>query len=182
MNAHVMYTEIQNASCDEMVTKHANPVKRIAFHLLNRLPASVQAEDLIQAGMIGLLEAAKHYDPSQGGASFDTYAGIRVRGVMLDEIRRCDWTPRSVHRKSREAAEALRAIEQLTGREARDIEIAQYMGIPITEYHQILRESTTSRVFSFDQPMGITVNIHNCRRMNTRDRNTISTMTVFTNN
>lgn len=151
MNAHVMYAEIQNSSCDELVSQHANLVKRIAFHLLNRLPPSVQAEDLIQAGMIGLLEAARHYDASQG-ASFETYAGIRVRGAMLDEIRRSDWTPRSVHRKSREAAEALRQIEQLTGREAKDTEVAEYMGISVAEYHQILRESTTSRVFSFDQP------------------------------
>lgn len=151
MNAHAMYAEIQNESGDSLVSEHANLVKRIAFHLLNRLPPSVQAEDLIQAGMIGLLEAAKHYDPSQG-ASFDTYAGIRIRGAMLDEIRRSDWTPRSVHRKSREAAEALRHIEQETGREAKDTDVAEYMGITLAEYHQILRESTSSRIFSFDQP------------------------------
>ncbi|MEM7291856.1 MAG: RNA polymerase sigma factor FliA [Pseudomonadota bacterium] len=151
MNAHAMYAEIQNVSCDKLISEHANLVKRIAFHLLNRLPPSVQAEDLIQAGMIGLLEAAKHYDPSQG-ASFDTYAGIRIRGAMLDEIRRSDWTPRSVHRKSREAAEALRHIEQETGREAKDTDVAEYMGIGLSDYHQILRESTSSRIFSFDQP------------------------------
>jgi len=146
-----MYAEIQNTPNDEFVTGHANLVKRIAFHLLNRLPPSVQAEDLIQAGMIGLLEASNHYDPSQG-ASFDTYAGIRIRGAILDEIRRSDWTPRSVHRKSREAAETLRQIEQETGREARDVEVAEYMGISIEEYHQILREGTSSRIFSLDQP------------------------------
>ncbi len=151
MNAHSMYAEIQKDSCDQLVSEHANLVKRIAFHLLTRLPPNVQAEDLIQAGMIGLLEAAKHYDASQG-ASFDTYAGIRIRGAMLDEIRRSDWTPRSVHRKSREAAEALRHIEQETGREAKDIEVAEYMSIDLAEYHKILRESTSSRIFFFDQP------------------------------
>ena len=151
MNAQTMYSEIQSASDDALISKHANLVKRIAFHLINRLPPSVQAEDLIQAGMIGLLEASKHYNPSQG-ASFDTYAGIRIRGAMLDEIRRSDWTPRSVHRKSREASEAISSLEQETGREAKDTEVAKYMGITLSEYHQILYESTTARVFSFDQP------------------------------
>lgn len=151
MNAHAMYAEVQKEFCDRLISEHANLVKRIAFHLLTRLPPNVQAEDLIQAGMIGLLEATKHYDASQG-ASFDTYAGIRIRGAMLDEIRRSDWTPRSVHRKSREAAEALRHIEQETGREAKDVDVAEYMGISLSQYHKILRESTSSRIFFFDQP------------------------------
>ncbi len=151
MNAHAMYNSIENLDHDDLVVSNAKLVKRIAFHLMNRLPPSVQAEDLIQAGMIGLLDAAGHYDPSQG-ASFDTYAGIRVRGAMLDEIRRSDWTPRSVHRKSREAAEVLRKREQLTGKDADDSEIADELGISLSAYHQILVESTTSHVFSFDQP------------------------------
>ena len=71
----------------ELVDTYAPLVKRIAYHLMSKLPPSVQVEDLIQSGMIGLLEAAKNYDASQG-ASFETYAGIRVRGSMLDEIRK----------------------------------------------------------------------------------------------
>jgi len=151
MNAHAMYTQIKSLDNEDLVTKNANLVKRIAFHMMNRLPPSVQAEDLIQAGMIGLIEAAKHYDPKQG-ASFETYAGIRIRGAMLDEIRRSDWTPRSVHRKSREAAEALRKLEQERGTDAVDAEVAESMGISLSDYHQILSESTSARVFSFDQP------------------------------
>jgi len=151
MNAHAMYNEVETVDPDGLVAANANLVKRIAFHLMNRLPPSVQAEDLIQAGMIGLLEAARHYDPSQG-ASFETYAGIRVRGAMLDEIRRSDWTPRSVHRKSREAAEILREIEQETGRDAKGQEVADRLGIELRAYHLILTESSTAHVFSFDQP------------------------------
>lgn len=151
MNAHAMYTQFKSLDNEDLVSKNAKLVKRIAFHMMNRLPPSVQAEDLIQAGMIGLIEAAKHYDPKQG-ASFETYAGIRIRGAMLDEIRRSDWTPRSVHRKSREAAEALRKTEQQTGRDANDAEVAEAMGISLSDYHQILSESTSARVFSFDQP------------------------------
>jgi len=151
MNAHAMYNDVELISDDELITKHAKLVKRIAFHLMHRLPPNVQAEDLIQAGMIGLLEAARQYDPTQG-ASFETYAGIRVRGAMLDEIRRSDWTPRSVHRKSREAAEALRNIEQETGRDATDVEVASRLGIPLSAYHLIITESMSAHVFSFDQP------------------------------
>ncbi|HBC58554.1 MAG TPA: RNA polymerase sigma factor FliA, partial [Gammaproteobacteria bacterium] len=85
MNGLAMYTNLQDSCEDEIVKKHASLVKRVAYHLISRLPASVQPDDLIQAGMIGLLEAAKNYDPNQG-ASFETYAGIRIRGSMLDEI------------------------------------------------------------------------------------------------
>lgn len=151
MNAHAMYNEVETVDPDGLVAANANLVKRIAFHLMNRLPPSVQAEDLIQAGMIGLLEAARHYDPSQG-ASFETYAGIRVRGAMLDEIRRSDWTPRSVHRKSREAAEILREIEQKTGRDAKGQEVAEQLGVELSAYHLILTESSAAHIFSFDQP------------------------------
>ena len=151
MNAHAMYSSVQKLDRESLVKEHSDLVKRIAFHLLNRLPPSVQAEDLVQAGMIGLLEAASHYDPSRG-ASFETYAGIRIRGSMLDEIRRSDWTPRSVHRKAREAAEVLRKIEQRTGRDAKDTEVAKEMDITLKEYQRILAESNSARIFSVDQP------------------------------
>jgi RNA polymerase sigma factor for flagellar operon FliA len=152
MNGAAMYAATQdNANADAMVMKHAPLVKRIAYHLMSRLPPSVQADDLIQAGMIGLLEAAKNYDASQG-ASFETYAGIRIRGAMLDEIRRTDWTPRSVHRKARQVAEAVRGIENEKGRDARDNEVAEVMGITLEEYHRILQDATGCRVFSIEEP------------------------------
>jgi len=135
---------------DHDVLRHATLVKRIAYHLMNRLPPSVQSDDLIQAGMIGLLEAARNYDASQG-ASFETYAGIRIRGAMLDEIRRTDWTPRSVHRKAREVADAIRKIENDKGRDARDGEVAEYLGIPLKDYHRILRDAAGARIFSSEE-------------------------------
>lgn len=149
MNAVAMYTSVQAGSTDEFVVQNAPLVKRIAYHLSNRLPPSVQVDDLIQAGMLGLLEAIKHFDASQG-ASFETYAGIRIRGAMLDEVRRSDWTPRSVHKKSRMVSEAIRAIENKTGAEARDADIADYLGIPISEYNEILQDSASCRVFSIE--------------------------------
>ncbi|BAU58832.1 RNA polymerase sigma factor FliA [Halorhodospira halochloris] len=159
MNGHAMYTAVASQGDEDLVTRHASLVKRIAHHLASRLPASVQLEDLIQAGMIGLLEAARQYDSSQG-ASFQTYAGIRIRGAMLDEIRRLDWTPRSVHRKGRDVAEAVRQIEHRTGRDARDHEVAEAMGISIAEYHSILQDVSTARVFSIDQEDPNTGEVH----------------------
>jgi len=134
---------------DELVTRYAPLVKRIAYHLIGRLPASVLVDDLIQAGMIGLLDAARHYDESQG-ASFETYASIRIRGAMLDELRRNDWAPKSVHRRARDVAEAVRRVEADTGRDASDKEVAREMGISLDEYHQILLDASTSRVANFD--------------------------------
>ncbi|MDI1279561.1 RNA polymerase sigma factor FliA [Methylobacter sp.] len=145
-----MYTSVQAGGTDDRVMQHAPLVKRIAYHLLGRLPDSVQVDDLIQAGMLGLLEAIKNYDASQG-ASFDTYAGIRIRGSMLDEVRRSDWTPRSVHKKSRMVSDAIRTIENKTGREARDVDVAKYLGIAIDEYNHILQDSSSCRVFSVEE-------------------------------
>ena len=106
-----MYSKAQAQESQQMlIERHGPLVKRIAYHLLARLPANVQVEDLMQAGMIGLLEAAKKYDASKG-ASFETYAGIRIRGAMLDEVRKGDWAPRSVHRNSRMVSEAIRTVE-----------------------------------------------------------------------
>ncbi|MDH3832148.1 MAG: RNA polymerase sigma factor FliA, partial [Gammaproteobacteria bacterium] len=103
---------------------------------------------LVQAGLI---EASRKFDPEQG-ASFETYAGIRIRGAMLDEIRRTDWTPRSVHRKAREVAEAVRKIENEKGRDARDVEVAKVMGLELNEYHKILQDATGCRIFSYEDP------------------------------
>jgi RNA polymerase sigma factor for flagellar operon FliA len=134
---------------DGLVARHAELVKRIAYHLAGRLPASVEVDDLIQSGMIGLLEAAANFTADRG-ASFETYAGIRIRGAMIDALRQVDWTPRSVHRKAREAAAAMREIELEHGREARDAEIAARMGIPIEEYHRVVQDASSCHVSSLD--------------------------------
>ena len=149
MNGHAMYAEVQAYGGDNIVSRHAALVKRIAFHLINRLPDSVQVDDLIQAGMLGLLEAASNFKADQG-ASFETFAGIRIRGAMLDEIRKLDWTPRSVHRKYRAVSEAIKKVESRKGTDASDSEIASEMGVSLAEYHQILMDSSSARLFSVD--------------------------------
>jgi RNA polymerase sigma factor for flagellar operon FliA len=150
MNGAAKYATMQAGSTDELIIKHAPLVKRIAYHLMGRLPETVQVDDLIQAGMIGLLEAGKNYDASQG-ASFDTYAGIRIRGSMLDEVRRSDWTPRSVHKKSRMVTEAIKELENITGRDAKATEIAQHLGVSLDEYNKILKDSVGCKAFSVEQ-------------------------------
>src|SRR5262245_6579036 len=138
---------------DAMVMRHAELVKRIAYHLAGRLPASVEVADLIRAGMLGLLEAASNYTADRG-ASFETYAGIRIRGAMLDALRKLDWAPRSVHRKARAAAAAVRELEAEFGREARDTEIAAKMGVSVEEYHKIAQDAATCRIASLDDSSG----------------------------
>ena len=126
------------STTNDLVVNHTTLVKRIAYHLMSRLPASVQADDLIQAGMIGLIEASRKFDPEQG-ASFETYAGIRIRGAMLDEIRRTDWTPRSVHRKAREVA------EYRHGRD-RDVKLAQQQAAKLEDVFTQMGELGTIRL------------------------------------
>ena len=141
------YLQHSRASADDLVRRHAPLVRRIAYHLMGRLPSSVDVSDLIQSGMIGLLEAAKNFATDRG-ASFETYAGIRIRGAMLDELRKTDWTPRSVHRKVREVAEVVRQIETETGAEASDAEVIRRLGISADEYHQVLADAACVRLLS----------------------------------
>ncbi|SHE23164.1 RNA polymerase sigma factor FliA [methanotrophic endosymbiont of Bathymodiolus puteoserpentis (Logatchev)] len=151
MNGAAMYSSVQAVGAvDAQIMQHAPLVKRIAYHLLSKLPDSVLVDDLIQAGMLGLLEALKNYDHSQG-ASFETYAGIRIRGSMLDEVRRSDWTPRSVHKKSRQVTEAIKEIESKTTQNATAGEIAGRLGISLGEYNKILQDSNNSRFFSVEE-------------------------------
>ncbi len=151
----IAYTNVAASdefSGDDLVTRHAGLVKRIAHHLAARLPSNVEVDDLMQAGMLGLLEAAGNFDPNRG-ASFETYAGIRIRGAMLDDIRKHDWTPRSVHHKYRKVTEAIHEIEAETGRAAEPSEIAGRLGVSIDEYHKILSDSASSRLFSLDETL-----------------------------
>jgi len=150
MDAPSRYQQFQQGSADELVLKHAGLVKRIAYHLAARLPDSVEVDDLIQAGMLGLLEAGGQYS-DQHGASFETYAGIRIRGAMLDEIRKTDWTPRSVHRAHREIGEIIRRIENETGRDAKDAEVAEAAGLSMAEYHRVMQDAVSCRLFSLDE-------------------------------
>ncbi len=138
----------EQAKAEQLVQDHLELVKRIAYHLIARLPSSVIIDDLIQSGLLGLLDASEHYDASQG-AAFETYASIRIRGAMLDELRRNDWAPKSIHKKARDVMKAIQKIENATGRDARNSEVAKEMGLSLAEYHQVLQETNSCRILNF---------------------------------
>ncbi len=108
----------------------------------------------MQAGMLGLLEAVSHYDDSKG-ASFETYAGIRIRGYMLDEVRRNDWVPRSVYRNARMISAAVHQVENRLGRDAKDQEVAAELNISLSEYHEMLSDSNSAHLYGFED-LGVT--------------------------
>ncbi len=126
---------------------HLEQVRRIALHLAARLPPNVELDDLIQAGTIGLMDAVRHYRDDRG-ARFETYAGIRIRGAMIDELRRNDWAPRAVHRAMRGVTAVIHQIEQETGHEASEAEIISRLGISAGEYQEIIRDATQCQIIS----------------------------------
>lgn len=146
----MVYQHKKNDAHEIDVEAYAFLVKRIATHMIARMPSSVQVDDLIQAGMVGLLEAAAKYDGSKG-ASFETYAGIRIRGAIVDEIRRGDWAPRSVHRNTRLVSKAMATVESRTGRDAKDSDVANELGMSMDEYHSIIKDSASTRLFSYEE-------------------------------
>lgn len=149
MNPLAEYRDFAATPDYRLVEEHADLVRRIAWHLVGRLPQSIDVEDLIQIGMLGLMEAAKNFKDDRG-ANFETYAGIRIRGAMLDQLRRGDWTPRSVHRRSREMSEAVERIEARLARAAEPAEIATEMGIELDEYFRIIEDASRSRILDLD--------------------------------
>ena len=143
-----MYPIAEPTMAEHLIEEHSGLVNKIAYHLAARLPASVVVDDLIQVGMIGLLDASQNYDASQG-AAFTTYATIRIRGAMLDELRRNDWAPKSVHKKHRDLMKVVSAIETKTGREAKPKAIAAEMGITLDEYFGLIQETNSCRIINF---------------------------------
>jgi len=137
----------------ELVEKHAPLVKRIALHLRARLPESVLLDDLLQAGIEGLLEAANSYQSGKG-ASFETFAGIRIKGSMLDEMRRGDWSPRSVHRATRKMSRVQQSLEATLGRSPSIEEMAEEMEVTVDEFRKMARHSLSARLVSLDEPVG----------------------------
>lgn len=131
---------VTRGSDDQRVVTYAPLVKRTAHHLMVNLPPSVRIDDLIQAGMIGLLEALDRYDPSHG-AQFETYAAQRIRGAMLDELRHNDCMPRSARRGMRHIEKAVAQLQQRLGRAPSEGEIAEALQVSLTQYQQMLQEA-----------------------------------------
>ncbi|MEP5765380.1 MAG: RNA polymerase sigma factor FliA [Halieaceae bacterium] len=133
----------------ELFEGHVELVSRIAHHLVMRLPPGQQMEDYIQVGLIGLWEASKRYQPAEA-ASFKTFAGIYIRGAILDELRRQSWTPRSTQSKSKRIAAAIRGAEAKFGRTASSAEIAEEMGESLDNYNDMLAETAGAWLVPLD--------------------------------
>lgn len=144
-----MYTASGTLDKNQLVTHYAPLVKRIAYHLMAKLPASVQVEDIIQNGMLGLLDAINRYEEGLG-AQFETYAVQRIRGAMLDGLRENDWLPRSLRRDMRRIEAAVHALEQQYGRQPTEKELAESLGMPLPEYQKMLQEARGYQLVYFE--------------------------------
>ena len=135
-----MYDANGKLDKSNLVEAYAPLVKRIAFQLMSKLPASVDVDDLIQNGMMGLLDALGRYE--QGlGAQFETYAAQRIRGAMLDGLRENDWLPRSLRRDMRRIESAIHSLEQQFGRQPSETELAQSLDMPLEDYQRMLQDA-----------------------------------------
>jgi RNA polymerase sigma factor for flagellar operon FliA len=134
-----MYTAKGTLSAQHSIESYLPMVRRTAVKMIGRLPANVELDDLIQAGVMGLMEAMQRYEAGHG-AQFETFAQQRVRGAMLDELRGTDWVPRSVRKNQRDIAGAVQALEHSLKRAPTDAEIAAHMALPLADYHEMLMD------------------------------------------
>ena len=134
-----MYNVKGKASKNSLLELHAPLVKKLAHQLKAKLPPSVEVDDLIQAGMIGLLDAVNRYEDTHG-AQFETYAVQRIRGAMLDELRGSDWLPRSIRQSTRKIEDAIHVLLQQLGRPPQEAEVAAYLKISLSDYQDMLTE------------------------------------------
>lgn len=144
-----MYTAQGTLDRDSTVDRYAPMVRRVANQLAGRLPASVDVGDLVQAGMIGLMDAMTRFDEN-GGAQFETFATQRVRGAMLDELRGTDWLPRSARRAQRTIEQHIGDLEQSLQRSPTETEIAQAMNLELSAYQKMLGDARGAQLVYID--------------------------------
>jgi RNA polymerase sigma factor for flagellar operon FliA len=135
-----MYTVKGKADKNHLLTEHMPLVKRLAHQMKAKLPPSVEVDDLVQAGMIGLLDAISRYEENHG-AQFETYAVLRIRGAMLDELRSSDWMPRSTRQNMRKVEQAMATLQQQLGRPPSESEVAKSLKLSLADYQEMLGDS-----------------------------------------
>ena len=132
-----MYTAKGQLDRNAMIRQYQPLVRRLAHHMMAKLPANVQVDDLIQVGLIGLSDALSRYEAGQG-AQFETFATQRIRGAMLDELRENDWMSRGSHKSQKDIEQALHRLEHRLGRTPLESEIATEMGMSLSDYQSLL--------------------------------------------
>lgn len=144
-----MYTAAGQPEREQLVQRFLPLVKRIAYHLMARLPSSVQFDDLVQNGLIGLLDAIGRFEEGFG-AQFETYATQRIRGAMLDGLRENDWMPRQLRREMRRIEAAISHLEQSNGRAPSETELAENLGMTLADYQKVLLEARGHQLIYFE--------------------------------
>lgn len=144
-----MYTVKGKADKDYLLEEHMPLVKRLAHQMKAKLPPSVEVDDLVQAGMMGLLDAINRYEETHG-AQFETYAVLRIRGAMLDELRSSDWMPRSTRQNMRKVEAAMNALQQKLGRPPSESEVAKSLKIPLAEYQDLLSDGSGHQLVYYE--------------------------------
>lgn len=134
------------------VAEFAPLVKRIANHMVAKLPSNIEVDDLIQVGMIGLMDALSRYEEAPG-AQFETYAAQRIRGAMLDELRQADWLPRGARKSMRQIEAAVHALQQRLGRSPLEAEIASELKVPLADYQEMLLEARGTQLIHYEDFM-----------------------------
>jgi RNA polymerase sigma factor FliA len=142
----------QTAHVEALIQDDAPHVKYLAQRLACRLPASICLDDLISAGVLGLMDAIEKYDPTRG-TTFKSYAEVRMRGAMLDALREWDWVPRSVRQKERMLTQAYAALERQQGRPAGDEDVAAVLGLDLDTFNTWLTDVRGVSVVSLERPL-----------------------------
>ncbi|WP_410497425.1 RNA polymerase sigma factor FliA [Chitinibacter sp. S2-10] len=144
-----LYRSTQSTSEEDRVKQHAALVRKIAYHMMSRLPASVEVDDLIQVGLMGLMEAARNFD-EEAGVQFETFASQRIRGAMLDELRNADWLPRQARKNMREIERAIVLLEQQLGRAPLESEVAKALNVAIEDYQIMLGDARGHQLLHYE--------------------------------
>ncbi|MDH5542466.1 MAG: FliA/WhiG family RNA polymerase sigma factor [Nitrospinota bacterium] len=139
---------------DVLIEEYTPLVKFISHRIAVRLPPHIELDDLISAGVMGLIDAIGKFDPTKE-TQFKTYAEIRIRGAILDELRALDWVPRSVRQKGTEISGAYAIVEQRLGRPAEDHEVAAELGFTLEDFHKLLADSQAMPILSIEELGGV---------------------------
>lgn len=151
--AQSMYSPRGVLDRETVIERYGKMVRRVAVQMASRLPASIELDDLIQAGLIGLVDAVSRYDVNVG-VQFDTFAMQRVRGAMLDELRHADWMPRSVRKSQRSIEQAIHAVEQRLHRPATEREIAEELQLSLEDYQRLLSSAKGAQLLYLEDVAG----------------------------
>lgn len=144
------YNKAQSDKRETQLMTYLPLVKYIAGRIAISLPKSVELDDLINAGVVGLIESYNNFDPSKG-VKFESYASLRIRGAILDELRAIDWAPRSTRAKSREMERTISSLENRLGRSPTDSEIAENLDISLNDLYKLLEDLSSTTLLSLDE-------------------------------